>query len=425
MHNNQSQLPDDEIDLFELASILWARKKTIVAITALFTALAVIYVLFIASPTYRVQSVLRPATLKNLEILNSSNIIKISPARALYNVGAMLDSYDARLRFFKENKNLFEPLRNSEESLEQSFERFNERAFEVTRPEEKTPEIGTIDFVRISLEYPQNIDGVAVINKFVEFAINEEKNLIKEDFEAILNNKINLLDRQLIALRTQYQADKEAKIIQIQEQDALKKALLLDELEAVRTELKRNKSNRLEELQEAINIAESLGIHKPTLPTQLGRNLTETLNFYADFSNQKAPLYFMGTEALKAEYEALQNRENDDFTSRRITEIEKELQLLEENRQIEMLLARENEDLFITELAELKKQLALLENTHVDFDNLEIVRIDQIAHTPYRPIKPNKKLIVAVAFLLGGMLGVFIALIQSMVAKRRATPLSS
>src|SRR5690625_894757 len=106
MHNNQSQLPDDEIDLFELASILWARKKTIVAITALFTALAVIYVLFIASPTYRVQSVLRPATLKNLEILNSTEIIEITPTHALYNVGAVLDSYDARLRFFKENKNL-------------------------------------------------------------------------------------------------------------------------------------------------------------------------------------------------------------------------------------------------------------------------------------------------------------------------------
>ncbi|HLR30191.1 MAG TPA: GNVR domain-containing protein, partial [Paenalcaligenes sp.] len=69
--------------------------------------------------------------------------------------------------------------------------------------------------------------------------------------------------------------------------------------------------------------------------------------------------------------------------------------------------------------AELKRQLALLENTHVDFDTLEIVRIDQIAHTPYRPIKPNKKLIVAVAILLGGMLSVFITLIQAMVTQRQ------
>lgn len=411
MHNNQSQLPDDEIDLFELASILWARKKTIVAITALFTALAVIYVLFIASPTYRVQSVLRPATLKNLEILNSTEIIEITPTHALYNVGAVLDSYDARLRFFKENKNLFEPLRKPGESLEQSFERFNEKAFTLTLPEEKKGVYGTADFIRLSLEYPQDIDGVTILNKFVHFAIEDEKKQIKDNFEALLNNKIGLLDRQLIALRTQYQADKEAQITQIQEEDALQKALLIDELEAVRTELKNNKSSRLKELQEAISIAEALGINKPTLFTEL--------------TTQQIPLYFMGTEALKAEYQALQNRDNDDLTSPRITEIEKELQLLEENRQIEMLLARENEDLFITEQAELKKQLALLENTHVDFDNLEIVRIDQIAHTPYRPIKPNKKLIVAVAFLLGGMLGVFIALIQSMVAKRRATPLSS
>lgn len=70
----------------------------------------------------------------------------------------------------------------------------------------------------------------------------------------------------------------------------------------------------------------------------------------------------------------------------------------------------------------LKKELALLKNTNVDFDSLEIVRIDQIAHTPYRTTKPNKKLIVAVALLLGGMLGVAIALIQAAIAHRRTSP---
>src|SRR5699024_12166370 len=114
----------------------------------------------------------------------------------------------------------------------------------------------------------------------------------------------------------------------------------------------------------------------------------------------------MGTKALEAEYNALLNRKNDDFTSRRITEINKELQLLEHNRQIELLEARENEDLFIVEQAELKRQLALLENTHVDFDTLEIVRIDQIAHTPYRPIKPTKKLTGALPIPMGDLFSI-------------------
>lgn len=356
MQNTAQYHQNDEIDLFELAQVLWIRRKMIIGITALFTLLAILYAQFIATPIYTVHSVLRPASLKNLEILNSANIIKISPTRALYNVGAELDSYDTRLRFFREHTDLFEPLRNPDETLEQSFERFNEKAFALIRPERPQDGSEPIHFVRLSLEYPNKIDGVIILNKFVEFAINEEKKQIQDDFKAILNNKIDLLDRQLIALRTQYQADKEAKITHILEQDALKRAQLTDELEAVRQELKRNRLNRLKELQEAINIASALGIHKPTLPTQLGRNLAETLSFYADFSNQQPPLYFMGTEALEAEYQALANREDDDFTSRRITEIKKELQLLEDNRQIELLKARENEDLFIAEQAELKKR---------------------------------------------------------------------
>lgn len=416
---SQANQRNDEIDLFELVSVLWKRKKIIATITLTATLLAIIYVQFIASPVYQIQSVLRPASLKNLEILNATGILKISPTRALYEVGSELDSYDNRLRFFRKNTELFEPLRNPGESLEQSFERFNEKAFTLTRPETDRDGSITTHFVRLGLEYPSSIDGVEILNKFVQFAISEEINQIKDDFQALLNNKIEQLDRQLIALRTQYKADKEAQITSILEQDALKKAQLLDELSAVRKELERNRTNRLQELQEATNIADALGIHKPTLPTQLGRSLTDTLNFYADFSNQPVPLYFMGTEALEAEYNALLSREDNDFTSRRITEIKKELQLLEKNRQIELLQARQNEDLFIAEQAELKKQLALLENTHVNFDTLEIVRIDQIAHTPYRPVKPKKKLIVAIAILLGGMLGVFIALIQAMVAQRQ------
>src|SRR5699024_7435201 len=304
---------NDEIDLFELALVLWTRKKMIVAITAVFALLAVVYVQFVATPVYRVQSVLRPASLKNLEILNSADILKISPTRALYDVGSELDSYDNRLRFFRKNTELFEPLRNPGESLEQSFERFNDKAFTMTRPETERDGSVATHFVRLGLEYPNNIDGVEILNKFVEFAINEEKKQIKDNFQALLGNKINQLDRQLIASRTEYQADKEAQITNILEQDALKQAQLIDELDAVRKELERNRENRLLELQEATNIANALGIHKPTLPTQLGRSLTENLNFYADFSNQPIPLYFMGTEALEAEYNALLKRENDDF----------------------------------------------------------------------------------------------------------------
>ncbi len=47
-------------------------------------------------------------------------------------------------------------------------------------------------------------------------------------------------------------------------------------------------------------------------------------------------------------------------------------------------------------------------------------RMVKPAYLPEDPIKPKKSLIVAVAFVLGGMLGIFVALIVGSSRKRRA-----
>jgi len=43
-----------------------------------------------------------------------------------------------------------------------------------------------------------------------------------------------------------------------------------------------------------------------------------------------------------------------------------------------------------------------------------LVSIDQRAVEPRQPIKPKKALIVALALMLGGMLGVFVALVRNL-----------
>lgn len=48
-----------------------------------------------------------------------------------------------------------------------------------------------------------------------------------------------------------------------------------------------------------------------------------------------------------------------------------------------------------------------------------IYRLEQAAQLNPHPIKPKKPLILAIGLVLGGMLGVFIALIRSMLRKDR------
>lgn len=94
-----SRTGSDEIDLVELFRSLWVQKWLIAGATAACGCLAAAYA-FLATPVYEVQSLLRPALVKDLDELNGTGIYELSAKSALQRVGASLDSYETRLGFF-------------------------------------------------------------------------------------------------------------------------------------------------------------------------------------------------------------------------------------------------------------------------------------------------------------------------------------
>lgn len=410
--------PADEIDLLELFRGLWQQRMLIVVVLAGMITAAIVYVL-LATAKYEVQSMLRPAYVKDLDELNSTGIYELKPEDALRQVGAAIDSYETRKSFFEANQELFKGLEKEGRALDQTFREFSEEAFSLIQPDPKKPN-GLSDFVGIQLLYPETIDGAAVVNGLVNHAVELERQRIAADFEVVLANRLALLDRKVSAARARYEAEKASRIAKLSERGNLKRAELQDELRALRQQIHTRRLNRIARLDEAIRIAESLGIRKPTTPTALGDAGRESAGnvFRAEVSSQQIPLYFMGTEALEAERNVLLQRRSDDFTEPRIAKIAKELQLLEKNRQIEILKSRQQEDLFLAGLAKYKEKEARLKAMAPDLSSLKLVRIDQVAVQPDKPVEPKKLLVVAVATMLGLMLGVFIALVRWMLHKR-------
>lgn len=412
------QTSNDEIDLVALFQALWAQKLLIVLVTLLVGMLAAAYA-FLATPEYQVQSVLRPAVIKDLDALNRTGVYDLTPEQAMQRVGASLESYDSRLEFFRSNQALFEALRQPNRSLEQTFERFNTQAFKMLQPDaKKTDNLSA--YVGIQLAYPQGVDGVALVNGLVDFVVERERERIADDLAVMIQNRLNQLDLKVAAARASYEASKESKIAKLQEADNLKRAELQDELKALRQQLKTRRDNRVAQLDEAIRIAKALGINKPATPSSLGEGerVAQGNVIRTEVNNQQIPLYFMGSEALEAERNALLQRRSDDFTEPRVAQIAKELQLLANNRQIEVLNKRENEDLFLKDLAAWREEAARLRSLQVDASNLKLISIDQLAVEPLRPIKPKKALILALGLVLGGMLGLFIALIRNLVRRK-------
>lgn len=404
----------DEIDLIQLFRSLWKQKVLIGGITGVCALIGLLYAL-LAPRYYTVQSVLRPAAIKDLDELNHLGIYKLSPKQALAQVGATLDSYENRLAFFREHPQLFADLAQPGRTLEQTFEAFNDEAFKLLQPDPKQPQ-GTTPYVGLQLTYPEALDGVEIVNSFVSFSLTNVRKEIAADLDTLIGNRLSQLDKKIAAARASYEASKEIKIAKLTEADALKRAELNDELAALRQQLRTRRDNRINQLNEAIRIATSLGISKPTTPSSLGAPeiTSQGSVIRTEVNNQQIPLYFMGSEALEAERKALLARRSDDFTEPRIAQIARELKLLEHNRQIEVLESRENEDLFLKDLAGWREEAARLRALQFDASSLKLVAIDQRAVEPRQPIKPKKALIVALALVLGGMLGVFVALVRNL-----------
>lgn len=416
----------DEIDLLELFHSIWQQKKLVVGCTILAGMLGVGYA-FLAPRTYEVSSVLRPAAINELDALNRSEVYKLPPADALSKVGARLDSYEARLGFFRSHEQLFTAFQKPGQSLEQSFEDFNRNSVNLILPDPKKSD-SLSSYIRLELQYPSDVDGVAILNGFVDYAIAAEREQVGADLKVIVNNRLNELKGKIDAERANYDTDKESKIAKLLEDDRLKRAQLQDELSALRLQMKMERTNRLAELSEAIAIAKSMGIKTPTTPSSMADAARggSSQVMRTEVNNQKIPLFFLGTEALEAERVALQQRTSDDFTNPRVAEIGKELQLLEVNREVEVLRKRGNEDIFLQDVEPLRAEVARLRNLNIDMSNLKLVTVDRRAQEPLAPIKPKKALVIALSLVAGLILGLFIALVRHFVLTRRETvPYSS
>ncbi len=391
----------------------------LVAATALLVGFIARAYAFLARPVYEVSTLLRPAALNDLDALNRTEVYSLPPGKALVRVGAALDSYDTRLSYFRANPKLFEAFGKAGQSPEQVFDEFNRDSLKLVQPDPKKADLLSA-YIGLQMRYPKGVEGDEILNGFVQYAIENERKQIADDLKVIISNRLSEVDTKLSAARAAYDAEKEGKIAALLEADNLKRAQLQDELKALRVQLKVRREDRIAQLDEAISIARSLGLKKPSTPSSMasegesGSNIIRT-----EVNNQQIPLYFMGTDALEAERKALRQRTSDDFADPRVAQIRKELLLLNTNREVEVLNQRENEEVFLSDIAPLRAERVRLSSISTDMRGLSLVNVDRLAVEPADPVKPKKVLIIALGVVVGCLLGVLMAVFRHLLVVRR------
>lgn len=151
--------------------------------------------------------------------------------------------------------------------------------------------------------------------------------------------------------------------------------------EDLSSEYQANKTQRLLALKEAAAVAKSINQQRPLYD---GERVALGV---------EPPLYMMGFKALESEI-----------------------------KQIEQ---RSNENSYIKGLPELLSKIARAEAAKIQWQQLKFIEEDQQAVTPLSPIKPKKKLIVAIGVVAGGMMGVFMALLVAAWKRRQKAKVSS
>lgn len=408
-----------EVDLISIFRSLVRQKYLILTGGILGMLVACVYV-FSVSNEYGVSTVLSTAALNDFDAINRSGVYELSPRGALYRIADSLDSYDTRLGYFRSNKELQTAFMRDNRTLEQAFEDFNSKALKVIKSDSKGNGKAS-DYIGVDLRYSEGLDGKAVLNGLVKYAIASERRILSSDLKVIVANRIKEVDAKLAAAKVDYQANKDSKIAKLLESDAVRRAMLSDELRALRLQLRILRDNRIAELDEAISIARSLGIKSPSTPTSIGQGPTEFAGniIRTEITNQRIPAYFLGFDALEAERQALLKRKTDDFADRRVAEIRKELAMLETNRKIQVLNSRENEELFLEGIESLRAERVRLASFNVDTENLRMVTIDRAPIDPLKPISPNKPMLLMLGAILGLAISVFVGIVRFLAIPSR------
>jgi chain length determinant protein (polysaccharide antigen chain regulator) len=136
----------------------------------------------------------------------------------------------------------------------------------------------------------------------------------------------------------------------------------------------------LAQLREALRIAEAIGLEKPPI---ISGNLSSEVS--ASMSGELT--YIRGTKALQAEIKNIEERKLDDP--------------------------------FIKNLRALQMKYSFYKDLSVKADDVTVFRVDGPIEAPDKPVKPKKALVLAVAILLGGVIGIFVALFRTLYRRNR------
>lgn len=364
---------DDEIDLVELAQTVWDGKWKIVAVVALSVLSVFGYQTIQPQPNFEASTEIKPITSVEAERYRQSNALsffEVTPNK-------LLDLYIEQL----DERTLFEAAIHKYQLLE------------VEKFEDKEAYQEAVIALASSIEIlpPLDVDGAdrEEVRRFwtIRFEYNDDTK-----WKSVLSS-VDLIANQSVQ-----------RILQKQFQTSLyiAKQKRAFELEDIQTQIEnalsdygRKTSDRLAFLREQASIARKLGVAKNTIEAQT----FSAQNEMVVYAKTDTPFYLRGYEAIEKEIQLIEAREDTKAFIEGFLELEQNKRGFEQDKTLER--------------AEL-----LFNTTPIVSSNTFSAASVAIGATEFEP-QSKPSLMLEMAIVLGGMVGVFFVLVRNSITKRK------
>ncbi len=421
---------NDEISLVDLFSKLASQWKLIITATVGGTLFAVVLALLLPTvyqPSLKVSTPLAGniAALATVNsILGGEGRLPSSQQAVFTSYYNMLRSGDVFAEYIHESNYLekYYPDVTEDKSvlLAGLIEGLKINIVEPT-PAKKGDYIANPKRLAVSTEVDDEAAGVEMLNNFVIYANQKLVNKLQNNAHTIIRHKIEILSKQVAKLREQHRQGRILTIKKMEQDNAKKIALLQEQLSAYVAKAKANRTTQIVNAGEALEMAKSLGITYPTTLDamaqrgQEGRTVNTAITV---IDKQTSSLYLQGTKYLSALIETLTNRKSDEQYLTEVNNLREKIQLTKNDQTLVALKKRQSDDPWIKGLPAKLAEMDALKALSPDFADVVAFTLDDSAVITNEKIKPNRKLIVAVGFVLSLFIALFVAMIVASLKER-------
>ena len=468
---------DEEMNLRAIITPLMAHKFLIAGLTIFVTGLAIFYTLSM-QPIYKVTSSFTSPSLMSVAIVNSidltsSKVFNESAPKSLISGNILAETKNSLFTQFltKLSSKDLQKLAFIEGDFLTKFNTDNSPIADVevfisnailsvqVNPPDVTKKDQDLAFLT-EIPYSVSMEGTSAdatseyLNSLVDLANSKTIAELIRFSELKIDNRIEEISIQRAQLLEQAEQDRFSEIERIKEKDGQKIRQINDQIDRARYKAKENRLNQIVVLIDSAKLAKSLGIIENNFKLINDDGAKSDLTIAIGESKDLPEWYLYGEKALIQRVELLENRMSDDPFIPELVTLNNQLNEVQNNNLLKTLETRQDDGPFIPEIVTLNNQLNEVQNNNalktletrqddspfvaeiinldiekiklksriVSMNDVNAMKLSQISIPPKSPIKPNKRMIVLLAFIGSFMMSVFLALIMGALKPDEKAP---